>query len=272
MKAGKKWRSISTMSIMIIMMIHSTGLVSAQTGAPAPQKAHRVRQEDKHDRHRQGSPGLERGRGRAAAADQTAEPVGRPVEVAAPAIAGHHPTGQCHRAEGAEQRRSGPERPPRKPSNRPPRRKAWPIRLLPTLLEVQTALSRVVSTKTQDEGKQLSALESLVGRFRFSGDVRVRGESYFQTGSSRPQPGPHSCALRSGWPAERRFHRRHCFGYGRSGQPNLDQRDPYQRLRSQDHRPGSWIHHLQSDRPSLAFSHRWKVCLHLAADLRHLRS
>ena len=47
--------------------------------------------------------------------------------------------------------------------------------------QVQTALA-VVDTKAQDEGKQLSALESLVGRFRFSGDVRVRGESYFQQG------------------------------------------------------------------------------------------
>jgi len=47
--------------------------------------------------------------------------------------------------------------------------------------QVKTALA-VVDTKTQDEGRQLSALESLVGRFRFSGDVRVRGESYFQSG------------------------------------------------------------------------------------------
>ncbi len=46
---------------------------------------------------------------------------------------------------------------------------------------VQSALA-VVNTTTQDERKQLSALEALVGRFRFSGDVRVRGESYFQTG------------------------------------------------------------------------------------------
>jgi hypothetical protein len=47
--------------------------------------------------------------------------------------------------------------------------------------EVKTALA-VVDTKTRDEGRQLSALESLVGRFRFSGDVRVRGEAYRETG------------------------------------------------------------------------------------------
>jgi Putative porin len=37
-----------------------------------------------------------------------------------------------------------------------------------------------VNNKEQDTNRQLTALESLVGRFRFSGDVRVRGESYFQ--------------------------------------------------------------------------------------------
>ena len=39
-----------------------------------------------------------------------------------------------------------------------------------------------VSTKEQDTNRQLTALEALVGRFRFSGDVRVRGEDYFQNG------------------------------------------------------------------------------------------
>ncbi|HXM63690.1 MAG TPA: putative porin [Terriglobales bacterium] len=47
--------------------------------------------------------------------------------------------------------------------------------------QVQSALA-VVDTKAQDTGRQLSALEALVGRFRLSGDVRIRGESYFQSG------------------------------------------------------------------------------------------
>jgi len=47
--------------------------------------------------------------------------------------------------------------------------------------QAQSALA-VVNTTTQDERRQLSALESLVGRFRFSGDVRVRGEAYNQEG------------------------------------------------------------------------------------------
>ena len=35
---------------------------------------------------------------------------------------------------------------------------------------------------TQDEQKRMSALEGLVGRFRFNGDVRVRGETFSQDG------------------------------------------------------------------------------------------
>src|SRR5579862_980043 len=49
------------------------------------------------------------------------------------------------------------------------------------LVETKAALA-AVSTKTQDEDRQISALQALVGRFRFSGDVRVRGESYNQDG------------------------------------------------------------------------------------------
>ncbi|MGO9125861.1 MAG: putative porin [Terriglobales bacterium] len=47
--------------------------------------------------------------------------------------------------------------------------------------EATTALA-AVSTQTQEEGKQISALQAVMGRFRFSGDVRLRGEDYFQTG------------------------------------------------------------------------------------------
>jgi hypothetical protein len=47
--------------------------------------------------------------------------------------------------------------------------------------ETTTALSLVDRTSRDDE-KKLSALQDLVGRFRFSGDVRVRGESFFQDG------------------------------------------------------------------------------------------
>src|SRR5580692_1631 len=48
-------------------------------------------------------------------------------------------------------------------------------------VEATTALA-AISTQTQEEGRQISALQAALGRFRFSGDVRVRGEDYFQQG------------------------------------------------------------------------------------------
>lgn len=40
----------------------------------------------------------------------------------------------------------------------------------------------LVDSKEKDQEKQVSALQNVLGRFRFSGDVRVRGEDYFQDG------------------------------------------------------------------------------------------
>ena len=45
----------------------------------------------------------------------------------------------------------------------------------------KTALS-VVESKSKEEDKKLSTLQDVLGRFRFGGDVRVRGESFFQDG------------------------------------------------------------------------------------------
>lgn len=47
--------------------------------------------------------------------------------------------------------------------------------------QATTALA-AVSSQTQEEGRQISALQAVLGRFRFSGDVRIRGESYDQGG------------------------------------------------------------------------------------------
>ncbi len=49
------------------------------------------------------------------------------------------------------------------------------------MADVQTTLTNT-AVGTQEEQKRMSALEGLVGRFRFNGDVRVRGESFFQNG------------------------------------------------------------------------------------------
>jgi Putative porin len=47
--------------------------------------------------------------------------------------------------------------------------------------QANSALS-VVNTKTQEQDKRLSALQDILGRLRFSGDVRIRGENFTQSG------------------------------------------------------------------------------------------
>ena len=46
-------------------------------------------------------------------------------------------------------------------------------------VEAKTALS-IVNGKNQDENKKISELRDVLGRFRFNGDIRIRGESFFQ--------------------------------------------------------------------------------------------
>jgi hypothetical protein len=48
-------------------------------------------------------------------------------------------------------------------------------------VEAKTALS-LVNSKTQEEDKKLSALQDVLSRLRFNGDVRIRGENYTQDG------------------------------------------------------------------------------------------
>jgi hypothetical protein len=45
--------------------------------------------------------------------------------------------------------------------------------------DVQTTLTNT-ALSTQEDQKRVSALEGLVGRFRFNGDIRVRGEGFYQ--------------------------------------------------------------------------------------------
>jgi uncharacterized coiled-coil protein SlyX len=52
-------------------------------------------------------------------------------------------------------------------------------------VEAKTALS-LVNSQSKDEAKKISALSDVLGRFRFSGDVRMRGESIFQGASGLP--------------------------------------------------------------------------------------
>jgi putative porin len=53
------------------------------------------------------------------------------------------------------------------------------------MADVKTAVTNA-SVTTQDDQKRMTALETLAGRFRFSGDVRVRDENFFQDCSGCP--------------------------------------------------------------------------------------
>src|SRR5919109_427502 len=46
-------------------------------------------------------------------------------------------------------------------------------------VEAKTALS-MVNNQSKEEGKKLEALQDFVSRFRFNGDIRIRGENFFQ--------------------------------------------------------------------------------------------
>ena len=183
MKPEKKWNSISTMSIMFIMMILFTGLVSAQTGASAQtttapkkrlastkqasttvrevqelkeavsaQQQQITQQNQLVDQLRsQLQQLLDATQQANAAAQKAASGVDQAQNTAA----------QAQQSATDAQRLAG-----QASSN---------------AAEVQTELV-AVTTSTQNDSRQLSALESLLGRFRFSGDVRVRGESYSQDG------------------------------------------------------------------------------------------
>ena len=52
-----------------------------------------------------------------------------------------------------------------------------------SVTEARTALA-LVDKQSKDENKRLSALQEALGRFRFTGDIRVRGEDFFQDCSS----------------------------------------------------------------------------------------
>jgi hypothetical protein len=54
-------------------------------------------------------------------------------------------------------------------------------RLSSDMADVRTTLTNT-ALNTQEDQKRMAALEGLLGRFRFTGDVRVRGENFFQTG------------------------------------------------------------------------------------------
>jgi Putative porin len=177
MKPGKKWWSISIMSIMIIMMIPLTGLLSAQTGAPEPQKraakpSTSVTVKEVQDLKEAVAAQQLQIRQQNQLVDQLKSQLQQLIDATQQANAAAQKA-----ASGVDQAQSTATLAQQSATQA----KSAADQAASNAAAVQSALA-VVNTTTQDERKQLSALESLVGRFRFSGDVRVRGESYFQSG------------------------------------------------------------------------------------------
>jgi hypothetical protein len=177
MKPGKKCWSIPSISIMIIMMIPFTGLMSAQTGAPVPKKStasakSSVTVKEVQDLKEAVAAQQQQIRQQNQMVDQLKSQLQQLIDATQQANAAAQKA-----STGVDQAQSTAALAQQSASQA----KTAADQAASNAAAVQNALA-VVNTTTQDERKQLSALESLVGRFRFSGDVRVRGESYFQKG------------------------------------------------------------------------------------------
>ena len=134
-----------------------------------------------------------------------------------------------------------------------------------SVTETKTALA-LVDKQSKDENKKLSALQEALGRFRFIGDIRVRGEDFFQDCSScvDPQSRPYSAALRRRRQAERGLYRWLPAYFRLPGRFQQHQRNPDQFLYPQDHRHRPCLRDLSSRRPRLDQPHRWQIWLYLA--------
>lgn len=178
MKPGRQWQSIPTISIMIIIMITLTGLVSAQTGASAPSTSttrKRTKETAVTAREVQElKEALSAQQHQISQQNQLVDQLRSQLQQLLNTTQQANAAAQ-KAASGVDQAQSTAAQAQQSATEA----KSLADQASSSAAEVKTALA-VVDTKTQDEGRQLSALEALVGRFRFSGDVRIRGESYFQ--------------------------------------------------------------------------------------------
>jgi len=177
MKAGKNWFHISTISIMIILMVPLTGLAAAQSDAPVPQKRtasakQPVTAKEVQDLKEAVAAQQQQIRQQNQLVEQLRSQLQQLVDATQQANAAAQKAASgvdVARTTAAQAQQSATQA------------KSAADQAASNAADVKSALA-VVNTTTQDERRQLSALEALVGRFRFSGDVRIRGESYFQSG------------------------------------------------------------------------------------------
>jgi hypothetical protein len=177
MKAGKNWQYISTISIMIILMVPFAGLAPAQSDAPVPQKRsasakQTVTAKEVQDLKEAVAAQQQQIRQQNQLVEQLRSQLQQLVDATQQANAAAQKAASgvdVAQTTAAQAQQSATQA------------KSAADQAASNAADVKSALA-VVNTTTQDERRQLSALEALVGRFRFSGDVRIRGESYFQSG------------------------------------------------------------------------------------------
>jgi hypothetical protein len=177
MKAGKNWQYISTISIMIIFMVPFAGLAPAQSDAPVPQKRsasakQTVTAKEVQDLKEAVAAQQQQIRQQNQLVEQLRSQLQQLVDATQQANAAAQKAASgvdVAQTTAAQAQQSATQA------------KSAADQAASNAADVKSALA-VVNTTTQDERRQLSALEALVGRFRFSGDVRIRGESYFQSG------------------------------------------------------------------------------------------
>jgi hypothetical protein len=177
MKAEKKRELISTIPIMIILMVPFTRLAAAQTDAPAPQKRtasakQPVTAKEVQDLKEAVAAQQQQIRQQNQLVEQLRSQLQQLVDATQQANAAAQKA-----ASGVDQAQTTAVQAQQSATQA----KSVADQAASNAADVKSALA-VVNTTTQDERRQLSALEALVGRFRFSGDVRIRGESYFQSG------------------------------------------------------------------------------------------
>jgi len=185
MKAGKNVLRISTTTIMIMIMVPLTGLISAQTAASAPatttakkrtastrQASATVTVKEVQELKEAVTAQQLQIRQQNQLVDQLRSQLQQLVDATQQAN-----TAAQKAASGVNQAQTSAAQAQQSATDA----KSLADQASANAVEAKNAVE-LVNSRTQDEGKQLSALEALVGRFRFSGDVRVRGESYFQKG------------------------------------------------------------------------------------------
>jgi hypothetical protein len=177
MKAGKHWQRISIISIMIILMVPFTRLAAAQSDAAVPQKRtpsakQPVTAKEVQDLKEAVAAQQQQIRQQNQLVEQLRSQLQQLVDATQQANAAAQKA-----ASSVDQAQSTAAQAQQSATQA----KSVADQAASNAEDVKSALA-VVNTTTQDERRQLSALEALVGRFRFSGDVRIRGESYFQSG------------------------------------------------------------------------------------------